>query len=148
MSGQMVFYEPNFFTLEEARKKGLKSCNAIITGARIEWSEHFDQLSFHLACDSASTLVSLLCQPRTWNIGPVIDMLLSLLALKRFEDFDVLKKLTGKPVRLLHDGDRVFGEFVGIGHFIQDRFVLTRDLLRSGLITPEELEACEKGGEK
>ena len=105
--------------------------NNIIERVDVDTIAHFGNLtSFEIYCPNVVPYSS---RNNTANLGEVIRAFIELMKLEE-EDGIRLSQIKNVPCRLVFDGEDAWGsKVIGIGHFMQDRFVLIDDLATIGV---------------
>lgn len=105
--------------------------NNIIERVDVDTIAHFGNLtSFEIYCPNVVPYSS---RNNTSNLGEVIRAFIELMRLEE-EDGIRLSQIKNIPCRLVFDGENAWGsKVIGIGHFMQDRFVLIDDLATIGV---------------
>ena len=113
-------------TEEKIKSDGHRLSNDMIRGAEVTVSSHY------YGVVSMKMWVTCCCLIHDYNntnrLGYIIHAIAELLDLKKEDDsaFDFFK-IKDIPVRIIHDG--AFSKVLGFGHFMENKFVYTEDLM-------------------
>lgn len=104
--------------------------NNVILGVDVKIIGHYNNcITINVNCKRASFLGS---YGITTNVGYVIRAIVELLDLSE-DDGIKLSDIRNIPIRLIYDGPDIYdSRCVGMGHFMDNRFVLFEDLVRCG----------------
>lgn len=106
------------------RKYGIK--NNIIESVDVNTVAHFGNVTcLEILCKNVCPMSS---YNNTYNLGLIIRALIKLLGISR-EDGLRLSEINNIPCRLVFEDENAWGSrAVGIGHWMEDKFVLISDL--------------------
>lgn len=113
-------------TEQQIKDLGYSIENNIIEKVNVNTIAHFGNItSFEIYCKN---VVPYSGYNNISNLGYIIQAFIELMDLSE-EDGLRLDKITNVPCRIVCKGDGGWGStVVGIGHFMKDKFVLSRDL--------------------
>ena len=116
--------------------------NNVILGVDVNIIGHYNNcITINVNCKRTSFLGS---YGITTNVGYVIRAIVELLDLTE-DDGIKLSDIRNIPIRLIYDRPDIYdGRCVGMGHFMDNRFVLFEDLVKCGADSEEvSVNVCE-----
>lgn len=112
-------------TEERIKSDGHRLQNDIIRGAGITMSSHF------YGVVSLKMWTTCCCLFHDYNntrsLGYIIHAIAELLDLKEEDSAFDFFSIKDVPIRIIHDG--AFSKVIGFGHFMENKFVYTEDLM-------------------
>lgn len=126
-----VKYKDIIKTEQNIKDLGYAIENNIIEKVTVNTIAHFNNItSFEIYCKN---VVPYSNYNNEDNLGYVIKAFIKLMELEK-EDGVRLDEITNIPCRIVLEGEGGWGsKAIGIGHFMEDKFVLCKDLAKIGI---------------
>lgn len=113
-------------TEEKIKSDGHRLQNDMIRGAGITMSGHYYGVVSLKVWTTCCCLIH--DYNNTRSLGYIIHAIAELLDLKKEDSAFDFFKIKDVPIRIIHDG--AFSKVLGFGHFMENKFVYTEDLMK------------------